>query len=504
MRLALAVVVLLAVAVVPLSWQPEGVKVGSKKFTESVILGEMVKLLGENADAAPVTHYRELGGTRLVYQALLNGDIDIYPEYTGTIADAIVPKDQAGSMDEMRQALRASGILMSKPLGFSNDYVIGMTKPRAAELGITKISDLVRHPDLVFGFGNEFLKRRDDGWVPLQKHYDLPQQNVSGLDHDLAYRQLKLGAIDVIDAYRTDAKVAVYDLQLLEDDLNFFPKYEAVLLYREDLADEHPDVLAAILRLEGAISEESMKTANSQAEIDRVSERRVAAEFLQNQLDVSVRVEVETQTQRIVKRTIEHLDLVRKSLIPAILVAIPLGVFAAKSPAFGQVVLAVVGIVQTIPSLALLVILMPVISAFGLASVGLGSLTAVTALFLYSLLPIVRNTHAGLAGISGGHREAALALGLPPAYRLFHIELPLASRSILAGIKTAAVLNIGFATLGALIGAGGYGQSIITGIRLNSTSLILEGAIPAAGLALIAQYALEACEQFLVPKGLRV
>ena len=438
---------LLGLAFTPLSIRSRGIKIGSKKFTESVVLGEMVKLLAEDA-RDPATHYRELGGTQLVYQALLKGDIDIYPEYTGTIAQEILGRSVAASASEMRAALRKRGVLMSRPLGFNNTYVLGMLKSRAEELGIEKISDLLRFPDLILGFSNEFIDR-EDGWKNLKRRYDLPQRNVSGLDHDLAYRQLKLGAIDVIDAYATDAKIEIYNLKLLKDDLKYFPRYDAVLLYRDDLPNRNANVVQSIMRLEGRISADKMMTANSRVELDRVSESRVASDFLQRELGVTAQVAEETAASRILNRTAEHVDLVRRSLIPAILIAIPLGIFAARFERLGQVILAIVGVVQTIPSLALLVVLMPLIAYFGLASVGLGSATAVTALLLYSLLPIVRNTYTGLHDIAGEHCETAAALGLPGLARLLQIELPLASRSILAGIKTAAILNVGFATLGA-------------------------------------------------------
>lgn len=501
-RWGLAAALLLVLAFVPLGRRTASLKVGSKKFTESVVLGEMCQQLAEDAGAA-ATHYRELGGTQLVFQALVNGDIDVYPEYTGTIAEEILAETELGSLEEMRAALDGRGVKLSQPLGFNNTYVLGMLKPKAEELGIRAISDLVRHPDLACGFSNEFMDRQD-GWPNLQKRYELPQRNVMGLDHDLAYRQLKLGAIDVIDTYATDAKIGVYDLALLEDDLNYFPRYDAVLLYRADLARRYPLAVTSLLRLEGRLSAKDMIGANSRVEIDRVSESRVAMEYLDQQLGVKIGLREPTRVGRIAARTLEHLDLVRKSLIPAILLAIPLGVLAVKLPRLGQFILGVVGVVQTIPSLALLVMLMPLMAAWGLASVGLGSATAVAALLLYSLLPIVRNTHAGLHDIPPEHQEAAVALGLAPGYRLLEIELPLAARSILAGIKTAAVINVGFATLGALIGAGGYGQPIITGIRLNDTGLILEGAIPAAALALLAQAGFELSERFLVPAGLRV
>lgn len=503
-RLLFATVLLLLIAMAPLSWDSDRLRLGSKKFTESVILGETARLLAADAGTMAI-HYRELGGTKLVYQALLQGEIDLYPEYSGTIREEILTGDNAAelSLAAIRELLAADGISVSRPLGFNNTYAIAMRRERAAELHVANISDLRRHPDLVFGFGNEFMNR-NDGWPNLRRVYGLPQRNVAGLDHDLAYRQLELGAIDVIDAYSTDAKIAAYDLVLLEDDLGYFPRYEAVLLYRSELRQSYPEGLQAMLRLEGTVGEREMMQANAAVELGNVSETRAAAKLCHDNFGVLSSIEDPTRASRILNRTGEHLDLVRRSLIPAILLAIPLGILAAKFHWVGQVILAVVGVVQTIPSLALLVMLMPPIALLGLASVGLGSSTAVAALLLYSLLPIVRNTHSGLQSIAPEHRETSIALGLPPLYRLWHIELPLASRSILAGIKTAAVLNVGFATLGALIGAGGYGQPIITGIRLNDTGLILEGAIPAALLALLVQIVFEYSERWLVPRGLRL
>ena len=230
----------------------------------------------------------------------------------------------------------------------------------------------------------------------------------------------------------------------------------------------------------------------------------MAADFLAERFNIAKNVEDETLASRVWKHTIEHLDLVRKSLVPAILIAIPLGVIAAKRRTTGQVILAVVGIIQTIPALALLVILMKPVSYVGLSSIGAGSFNAVVALFLYSLLPIVRNTYTGLHDLPGNYQESARALGLPAWSRLQLIELPLASRTILAGIKTAAVINVGFATLGALVGAGGYGQPILTGIRLSSNSLILQGAVAAAVMALAVQGLFELAERYLVPRGLRL
>ncbi len=235
---------------------------------------------------------------------------------------------------------------------------------------------------------------------------------------------------------------------------------------------------------------------NARVKLDRVPEGRAAAEFLAEKLGIRAAVKEETVAHRLLRHLREHLFLVAVSLLAAILLAIPLGILSARLPRLGQLVLGAVGIVQTIPSLALLVFMIPLL--------GIGARPSIVALFLYSLLPIVRNTASGLRNIAIEVRESAEALGLPGGARLRLIELPMASPSILAGIKTSAVINVGTATLGALIGAGGFGQPILTGIRLNDVPLILEGAVPAAALALLVQGMFEAAEQVLVPRGLRL
>ncbi len=496
-------VILLLLAFIPLSYEQPGLRVGSKKFTESVILGEILANLSRDQDIQ-AAHYQELGGTRLVYEALKNGEIDIYPEYTGTISEEILAAQPIDGSEQMRTALSKQGVLMSGALGLNNTYAFGMKKETAERLGMEAISDLARRPDLKFGFSSEWMERQEDGWPKLREHYGLSPRNVKGMDHDLAYRQLDDGDIDVIDVYTTDAKIRQYDITVLEDDRKFFPRYDAVLLYRADLVDRQPDLVRQLLRLEGQVNDALMMQMNARAELDGLPETQVAADFLAERFNIAKNVEDETLASRVWKHTIEHLDLVRKSLVPAILIAIPLGVIAAKRRTTGQVILAVVGIIQTIPALALLVILMKPVSYVGLSSIGAGSFNAVVALFLYSLLPIVRNTYTGLHDLPGNYHESARALGLPAWSRLQLIELPLASRTILAGIKTAAVINVGFATLGALVGAGGYGQPILTGIRLSSNSLILQGAVAAAVMALAVQGLFELAERYLVPRGLRL
>ena len=203
--------------------------------------------------------------------------------------------------------------------------------------------------------------------------------------------------------------------------------------------------------------------------------------------------------RRLVTTTIEHLTLVVPSLLAAVLVAVPLGVLAARRPALGRGILAASGVLQTIPSLALLLFMIPVM--MWLVGRGTGTPPAVAALFLYSLLPIVRNTHAGIKGISESLRESAEALGLPQWAILWRIELPLAAPTILAGVKTAAVINVGTATLGGFIGAGGYGRPILRGIDKFDIPLMLEGAIPAALLALAVEALFDLTERMIARRA---
>lgn len=463
------------------------VTIGSKNFTESVVLGEIGAGVSRQA-GDQARHRRQLGGTRIVWRALIDGEIDAYVEYTGTLAQELLRMPGA-DIDALRAALAEVGVQMTAPLGFDNSYALGMRAERADELGITSIGDLRAHPGLAFGFGNEFMQR-EDGWPGLRAAYRLPQ-SANGLDHDLAYRGLASGAIDVTDLYRTDAEIAYYGLAVLEDDQDYFPSYEAVYLYRTDLAQRAPATVAAIEGLAGSIDDATMQRLNARVKIDQEAEAAVAADWLGVEAP-----QARTRASRIAQRTWEHLALVGISLGLALLVALPLGVFAARRPRLGQVVLTFTGLLQTLPSLAVFVFMIPLF--------GIGTWPAIAALFLYSLLPVVRNTHAGLTDIPRELRETAAAIGLQPRTRLWRIELPLALRTILAGVKTAAVINVGTATLGALIGAGGYGQPILAGIRLDDIGLILEGAVPAALLALAAQGAFELIERALTPRGLRL
>ncbi len=475
------------------------VVIGDKKFTESIILAEMGVQLARSSGVK--ARREDLGGTPAVWLALTQGDIDAYVEYTGTITREIFPTEPP----DLAAALAAHGVRMSKPLGFRNNYALGMRKDVAAAKSITKISDLAR-PDLAdlrCGFIPEFVDRAD-GWPGLKKRYALPQGNVQTMVHTLAYRAVAERAIDVTEVYTTDGEIAQYDLLVLEDDGHFFPAYEAVWLYRADLEERHPAVVEQLRRLEGHIAEVEMRRMNSRAQGDqKEDERKIASEFLSYALGVTPPTAAEstddTLAGRVLQTTYEHLQLVVPSLFAATLVAVPLGVVAARRPTLGKVVLATTGVLQTIPSLALLLFMIPVMMA--LIGKGIGAPPAIAALFLYSLLPIVRNTHTGLTGIPASLRESAVALGLPPWAALWRVELPLAAPTILAGIRTAAVINVGTATLGGFMWAGGSGRPILRGIDKFDLPLMLEGAIPAALLALAIETLFGLVERVVTRRG---
>jgi len=467
----------------------EPLKIGSKRFTESYILGEVLLRA-----AGYAVHKPGLGNTGILHAALLSGSIDVYPEYTGTIAREILKLDGQPTLEEINAKLATQGLAASVSLGFNNSYAIGVRDELAAKLGLRSIGDLVPHPNLRFGLSHEFIGRKD-GWSGLAAAYRLAAFKPAGLDHGLAYEALAAGRVDVIDVYSTDAKVARYGMRVLTDERGYFPRYDAILLHRSDVPRRFPAQWQALQSLHGKIDTATMLRMNAAAEIDGRSFRDAAA-MLAAEPAAAV-----PQRKRLFdvllgddfgRLTLQHLTLVFGAVAASIGVGIPLGVIATRRRLFEQTIFAVVGVLQTIPALALLAFLVAWIGAIGIVP-------AAIALFLYGLLPIVRTTHAGLLGIGEGVRQAALALGLSTKDRLLRIELPLALPSILAGIKTSTVINVGTATIAAFVGAGGYGERIAAGLALNDSTMLLAGAIPAAALALITQAVLDIAERRAAP-----
>ncbi|MBL8513625.1 MAG: ABC transporter permease subunit [Betaproteobacteria bacterium] len=493
-------------------------RVGSKRFTESYVLAELVRQTAAGA-GTPTLHRQGLGNTAILLNALSTGSIDVYPEYSGTIAREILKLDTLPPLAELNRRLAPMGLMASVPLGFNNTYALAMRAGVAREKSISRVTDLKKHPGLRFGLSQEFIGRAD-GWAGLQNAYALPGTTPRGLDHGLAYEAIARGETDVIDIYSTDAKIGAYQLVVLADDQSYFPRYDALLLHRAGLPEQYPKAWNAIAKLEGRISDEAMRAMNAAAELEKKSFADVAGTILSTSTPSLPRSMTDGATPHtraprpspgqpvargfwsalfgadLGRLALEHLMLVFLSLAASVCTGVPLGIAAARHPRLGAATLGLAGVLQTVPALALLAMLIPLTGRIGF-------LPAFIALTIYALLPIVRNTHAGLTQIPRGMVQAAHSLGMTPGQTLALVELPLARATILAGVKTSAVIGVGTATIAAFIGAGGFGERIVTGLALNDHTLLLAGAIPVAAMALLIEAGLGLVERALIPAGLR-
>ena len=493
MRRAAAVAVVLALALATPGRAAEVVRVGSKSFTESYLLAEIAARAIERAGGAAVERRLGLGGTGITFRALAQGSIDVYPEYTGTLSRAVLKNPAVQSVAGLRAVLRPQGLTISDPLGFDNTYALGVRAEAAHRLDLRRISDLQRHPQLTAAFSSGFLER-DDGWPGLRRHYGLQLRDVRVIEHALAYQALGSGTVDVIDIFSTDGRLTRPGIVVLEDDLGFFPSYAAVLVARLDFVERAPAAWAALQHtMVGRIDTRTMASLNAAADLEGRSVRRTAAGFLGDEMGPDGGAALARELGGL---TIDHLVLVAVAVGAASAVGLPLGILAARSATLGQIELMAVGMLQTVPALALLCFMIPLL--------GIGKLPSLVALFLYALLPIVRGTFTGLVTLDRQLLEIAGVLGLDGWRRLARIELPLASVSIMAGIRTSAILTVGTATLAAFIGGGGYGTLIVRGLALDDVGTILAGAVPAAVMALLVHGLFEAIDRVLVPRGVRL
>jgi osmoprotectant transport system permease protein len=474
------------------SFAADTIVIGGKIFTESYVLGEMAAQTIESSSHVPVTRKLGMGSTGILFEALKSGAIDVYPDYTGTLAEAILKRPELKSLDEIRQALSGLGLTMSGSLGFNDTYALAVKEEFAQMHGLHSIGDLIPIQTAIkAAFSYEFMDRKD-GYPGLVDSYHLKfsPQKINRMEHSLSFQAIDQNAVDLIDVYSTDAKIEKLHLRLLKDDHDYFPVYQAVWVARKSFVEKHPREWQALLGLEGKISEQAMLDMNAQADIRKIGFDKIAAQFLGSETPDS-----KGWLHEVARRTREHLWLVGVSLLFSVLVGIPLGVVAVRFHAAGQAILLSSAVVQTVPSLALLCFLIPVF--------GVGTKPALAALCLYSLLPVVLNTFTGIRAVNPIHVENARAFGLNRRQVLFRVVLPLASPTLLAGIKTATIVSIGTATLAALVGAGGYGAPIVSGLALNDVPTILTGAIPAALMALIAHGIFEVLGLVLIPAGLR-
>lgn len=490
-KVASLILLLLILNPQPLRAEKPTVRIGSKTFTESYILAELLAQVFEEVGEAYVERSFGLGGTGITFSALKEKEIDAYVDYTGTIKEAILNNPMLNSDEEINiNLLKNYDVVISPSLGFNNTYVFAMSQEGAKKYKIDKVSQLKELSDLKTVFTHEFMKR-GDGLRALERHYGFTFKHPLSMEHSLAFEALKSGQVELMEVYSTDAKIKRYNLHLLEDDRKFFPDYRAVILMQKDLKKRFPKTYQVIEeKLIGQLDEKTMIELNSLVELDGLSFRQAAGVFLGKESAKSSGIPL----KKIASLTGEHLQLVFVALFFSILLGVPLGILATKARWLAQVSLIGSGLLQTIPSLALLCFLIPFF--------GIGTSPAYMALFLYGLLPIVRNTYTGISQINPKLDEAADLMGLTSGEKLRLVQLPLASVNIMTGIKTSAIINVGTATLAAFIGAGGLGSLIVTGLSLNNNKIILTGAIPAAILASLIHLIFEVFDRLLVPKGI--
>ena len=502
--IALAMVLMLALVSTPeAAAQPanDTLRIGSKRFTESYILAQVLAQTSAPHTPTPPSVMQGLGNTAIVYAALRSGNIDLYPEYMGTISLEILKNKTPMTLAAMNTALAPLGLGAAIPLGFNNGYALAMREDTAQRLGIVTLSDLVKQPALKLGLSNEFLGRAD-GWPGLASRYSAQQVPIA-LDHGLAYDAIAQNQVDVIDIYTTDAKIDHLGLRVLKDDLAYFARYDAVLLYRLDVPARFPQAWAALHQLGVSIDEKAMIAMNARAELQGVAFDVIARDYLASKSDAAPTASAGAGIDKgqrgfwaklfgpdLARLTRQHLTLTLIALGGAALLGIPLAVWVFPHPRLRAVVLGAAGLLQTVPSLAMLAML---ISALGL----IGTLPALIALMLYALLPIMRNTVTGLGEVPTGQRLAAQALGMTAGQVMRKVELPQALPAIIAGVRTATSIAIGTATIAAFIGAGGYGERIVTGLALNDGQMLLAGALPATLLALLSEALFEGVEHLM-------
>lgn len=466
------------------------------------------------ADGQEVVRKMNLGGTKVAFDALNHGGIHVYSDYTGTGYVMILKMNGERNPQKVhdivsREFLSRFDIQWSESLGFNNTYALTIRKADSSFKNFKTISDVSgKVSSYKIAAPYEFMERKD-GFKGLSNEYNLnfAKDKLTSMNAGLMYAAIKDKQVDFIVSYSTDGRIKAFNLRILKDDKNYFPPYNAAYLAKKDSFKKFPLLQKNIEKLEGLINEEEMIEMNDQVDRLKQEPKDVAKNYLISKGLLKGEVihqEVETSfIQFMISRRAdlfkliwEHLLLSFVAIFAALLISLPTGVLLTKKEKLAKVVFPIVNTIQTIPSLALLGFLIPIM--------GIGFAPAVLALFLYSLLPLVRNTYEGIKGVDRNFVEASKGIGLTNTQILLKVEIPLALPIILAGLRTATVIVIGTATLAALIGAGGLGDPIFRGVSTVNSNLILLGAVPAALLAIIADKLIGWSETHLVSKGIRL
>jgi osmoprotectant transport system substrate-binding protein/osmoprotectant transport system permease protein len=518
LRFQLGPVIFLAFSILlplapPAFSQEDRIVIGSKNFMENKLLAEIFAQLIEAKTDLPVERRFGLAGTQVCFEALRNGAIDLYPEYTGTGLVSILQFPPTGDSRAALNTVRSEflnrwDLWWLNPLGFENSYALAVPQTLAPATSLRTISDLAKvSSSLRAGLGYEFIQR-PDGLPGLEQQYGLSFQHVQAMQQSLKYQAAAAGKIDVLDVYTTDGRLSVYDFVVLEDDQHFFPPYEASGLIRGSTLKQHPELGAVLGLLTNAFDAKTMRQLNFRLQ-ERGDPLEIVAQDALSSLglvksDAATAEPISKQDhlfpylwenqETLMARTFEHLTLAGLALGLGILLAVPLGLFLERHPFMAEPIIRGIGLTQTIPSIALLAFMIPIF--------GIGMVPAVMALWIYSLFPIVRNTYSGLRDAAPQAVEASRALGMTEWQILKWVRLPLAAPVIMAGVRTAGVITVGTTTLAAFIGAGGLGVPIVAGLQMANTTIILSGALPAAALALVIDGSLSKVEHWVRPRGL--
>lgn len=284
--ISILVTLILMVSIVSCS-KDDSITIASKPMTEQFIIAEMMFALIEQETDLTVEYKAGIGGgTANIHPAMMKGEIDIYPEYSGTGWMEVLKQDLINDPEELYEAVKKGyseefNIYWSNLYGFNDTFGLAMKKDLANELNIKTYSDLAAvSQDLTFGAEHDFFER-EDGLPGLNEVYGMDFGKEVGMDIGLKYQAINSGEVDVINIFSTDGKLEEYNMLVLEDDLNFFPSYYAATLVRQEVLDEHPELIEVLGMLDGAINNDEMTLMNYKVEIEKQEPREVAREFLQ-------------------------------------------------------------------------------------------------------------------------------------------------------------------------------------------------------------------------------
>lgn len=489
--------------------QAESLTIAGKTFTEQEVLVDLLTwVLKEERPGLTVHKRKNLGGTSVTFEAVRSGDIDMYVEYSGTAYYSIFKQTEKLSKKQIHEylieRLDKENLHWSTPLGFNNTYAI-LVKDNDKNKDIHKVSDLKElAPDLIIGTDPEATSR-PDGYEAFTQTYQLDFKSQKMMNSGLLYKSTDNDKVDVIIGYSTDGRILVTGLKVLEDDLGFFADYSASVLINKDTLKKHPWIKRALAKLHHQIDDQTMQALNARVDFEKMDSVTVTKKFAADKGWITPKGPVIVKRQSfldfivskkdfLLVKLYEHLLLTFWAFLLVTVIGVSLGVLSYYKTRVQKVVFLAVNLCQTVPSLALFGMLIPLL--------GIGIKPSLVALVLYALLPIVRNTYTGLCEVEPSILETCEILGMNKRQILFKVLLPMSLVTISAGLRTSLVIIVGTATIASFIGAGGLGDPIFQGITSLNNRLILLGAIPAALLAILLDFLLHYSTRFLLSPGL--